>query len=95
MSKNANDNVNLNILKEDKANTKTHIDLRILREEKGMFTIEATIICLFIVVITMTLVMNVIKIYDNSIENREKENERYAIEAFATEQDVEEYYATE
>lgn len=55
-----------------------------LAEEKGKFTIEATIICIYIIIITMALISGIINIYNNSVENREKECGRNmtAIEAF-------------
>ena len=56
----------------------------ILNEEKGKFTVEATIICIYIVVITMMLISGIINIYNTSVENRieEKGRNMTAIEAF-------------
>ena len=55
--------------------------MRNVLEEKGSFTIEATIICVFIMAITIYVIISVIKIYDNSLENRiiEEYNVKQAI----------------
>ena len=55
-----------------------------LLEETGKFTIEATIICIYIIMITMALISGIVNIHNNSLENREKERGRNmtAIEAF-------------
>ena len=51
-------------------------------EEKGSFTVEATFICVFIMVITMYIVSSVIRINDVIKENGEVEKERFKIEEF-------------
>lgn len=73
--------VNLRSIKSKKSTDKIW---KIFSEEKGKLTVEATIICVYIIVITMTLITSIVNIYNNSLENREKERGRNmtAIEAF-------------
>ena len=51
-------------------------------EEKGSFTVEATYICIFIMVITLYIVSFVIRIHDVLKENIDVEKERFKIEVF-------------
>ena len=55
---------------------------RFFKEERGQFTIEAIIICIFIIGITMTIISSVIDIFEGVFGNRELDKMRYMIEAF-------------
>ena len=57
---------------------------KIFADEKGKFTIEATIICIYIIMITMGLISGIVNIHNNTLETRKEERGRNmtAIEAF-------------
>ena len=55
---------------------------KFLNDEQGKFTLEAMVICIFIVMVTMMVITSVMAIFENVHINRQQDKIRYGIEAF-------------